>query len=181
MSLVADHGAAKVIGIDVETALCDQARARVERHQLQDRIEIQLVAPGPFPFAAEQFDVVFSKDSIVHISDKESLCRDAFRVLLPGGWFAASDWLIAHDREPSEAMRRYIAAEDLDFAMASPRRYRDTLSAAGFVGIELRDRNRWYRMSPVTSWHGCKGRSTTNSWQCSARTKLIARSPPGRQ
>jgi ubiquinone/menaquinone biosynthesis C-methylase UbiE len=145
VSLVADHGAAKVVGIDVEAALCDQARARVERHQLQGRIEIQLVTPGPFPFADEQFDVVFSKDSIVHISDKEWLCREAFRVLRPGGWFAASDWLIAHDDEPSEAMRRYITAEDLDFAMASPRRYREALSAAGFVDIELRDRNRWYR------------------------------------
>ncbi len=141
----AGSGAVKVVGIDVEAALCEQARARVERRQLQGRIEIQLVAPGPFPFADEQFDVVFSKDSIVHISDKECLCRDAFRVLRPGGSFAASDWLIAHDDEPSEAMHRYIAVEDLDFAMASPRRYRDALSAAGFVDIELRDRNRWYR------------------------------------
>jgi len=80
VSLVADHGAAKVVGVDVEAALCVQARARVERHQLQGRIDIRLVAPGPFPFADEEFDVVFSKDSIVHISDKESLCRDAFRV-----------------------------------------------------------------------------------------------------
>jgi SAM-dependent methyltransferase len=145
VSLVSDHGAAKVVSIDVEAALCEQARARVDRHQLQGRIEIQMVTPGPFPFAGEQFDIVFSKDSIVHIFDKESLCRDAFRVLRPGGWFAASDWLIAHDNEPSDAMRRYIAAEDLGFAMASPRRYRDALGAAGFVDVELRDRNRWYR------------------------------------
>jgi 2-polyprenyl-3-methyl-5-hydroxy-6-metoxy-1,4-benzoquinol methylase len=145
VSLVADHGAAKVVGIDVEAALCEQARARVERHQLQDHIEIQLVTPGPFPFDDEQFDVVFSKDSIVHISDKESLCRDAFRVLRPGGWFAASDWLIAHDGEPSAAMRQYIVAEDLDLAMASPQRYSDALGAAGFVDIELRNRNHWYR------------------------------------
>jgi ubiquinone/menaquinone biosynthesis C-methylase UbiE len=145
VSLVTDHGAAKVVGIDVEAALCERARARVERLQLHDRIQIQLVAPGPFPFADEQFDIVFSKDSIVHVADKEFLCRDAFRVLRPGGWFAASDWLIAHDDEPSVAMRRYIEAEDLGFAMASPRRYREALRAAGFAHIELSDRNQWYR------------------------------------
>jgi SAM-dependent methyltransferase len=145
VSLVTEHGAAKVVGIDVEAALCERARVRVERHRLQGHIEIQLVAPGPFPFADQQFEVVFSKDSIVHISDKESLCRDAFRILRPGGWFAALDWLIGHDDEPSEAMRRYIAAEDLGFAMASPRRYRVALGAAGFVDVALRDRDHWYR------------------------------------
>ena len=42
-------------------------------------------------------------------------------------------------------MAAYIAAEALDFGMASPRRYRAALSAAGFVDIELVDRHEWYR------------------------------------
>jgi phosphoethanolamine N-methyltransferase len=42
-------------------------------------------------------------------------------------------------------MQAYVAAEDLDFGMASPTRYRRALDAAGFVDIELVDRNPWYR------------------------------------
>ena len=145
IALARDHGAARVIGIDVEAPVCERARRRVERAGLADRIEIRLVEPGPLPFAPASVDVVFSKDSIVHIPDKEVLAADIFRVLRPGGWFVASDWLIAHDDEPSAAMAAYIAAEALDLGMASPARYRRALGAAGFVDIELVDRNPWYR------------------------------------
>jgi phosphoethanolamine N-methyltransferase len=145
VDLVRRHHAGRVVGIDVETPVCEHARRRVERAGLSDLIEIRLVEPGPLPFPDGSFDVVFSKDSIVHIADKETMCRDVFRVLRPGGWFVASDWLIAHDGEPSPAMAAYIAAEALDFGMASPARYERALAAAGFVDVELRNRNAWYR------------------------------------
>lgn len=145
VDLVRRHGAAKVIGIDVEAPVCEHARRRVEAAGLDDRVEVRLVEPGPLRFDAESFDVVFSKDSIVHISDKEWLCGEVFRVLRPGGWFVASDWLIAHDGQPSPAMADYIAAEALEFGMASPVRYRAALTQAGFVDVDLTNRNEWYR------------------------------------
>ena len=121
------------------------ARAKVERAGLADRIEIRRVEPGPMPLPDASVDIVFSKDSIVHIPDKEALAADAFRVLKPGGWFVVSDWLISHDGEPSPEMADYIAEEDLDFGMASPARYRRALEAAGFVDVSLTNRNPWYR------------------------------------
>jgi SAM-dependent methyltransferase len=145
IDLVRRHDAGRVVGIDVEPPVCRRATELVDGAGLSDRIEIQIVDPGPLPFAEGAFDVVFSKDSIVHIPDKEALCLDVFRVLRPGGWFVASDWLIAHDDTPSAAMADYIAAEALDFGMASPQRYRQALAAAGFVDVELRNRNAWYR------------------------------------
>ncbi len=145
IALVRDHGAARVVGLDVEAPVCERARRRVERVGLSDRIEIRQIVPGPLPLADASVDIVFSKDSIVHIPDKEALAADVFRVLRPGGWFVASDWLIAHDGEPSPEMAAYIAAEDLDFGMASPARYRTALELAGFTDIELTNRTCWYR------------------------------------
>lgn len=144
VSLVRDHGAAHVTGIDIEAPACAAAVRLAEAAGLADRITIRQVEPGPLDFADGSLDVVFSKDSIIHIADKEALAADVFRVLKPGGWFAASDWLMSHDDEPSPAMKRYIEAEGLDFAMASPARYEAALKAAGFENVRLVNRNPWY-------------------------------------
>jgi phosphoethanolamine N-methyltransferase len=144
--LMAKHyGAAHVTGIDVEGPVCEAARRRANLEGVAEKVTIEQVSPGPFPFPDESFDVVFSKDSIIHIPDKAAMAADAFRVLKPGGRFAASDWLMSHDGEPSEQMKDYIRAEDLDFAMSSPAAYRQAMVKAGFVDVDLVNRNPWYR------------------------------------
>ena len=145
VSLVTDYQAAQVTGIDVEEPGCQSALDRAQRAGVADRVSVQQVVPGPIAFADESFDIVFSKDSIVHIPDKHALAEDVYRLLMPGGWFVASDWLISHDGEPSPEMKHYIQLEDLDFGIASPKRYRQALEQSGFVDIEMTNRNHWYR------------------------------------
>jgi ubiquinone/menaquinone biosynthesis C-methylase UbiE len=157
IQLVTEHGASYVTGIDVEDTVIATARAKVAARGLSNQIGFAKVAPGPFPFPPESFDVVFSKDAIVHIPDKQALAQDVFRVLKTGGVFAASDWLIGHDGEPSSEMKAYIAAEGLDFGMASPSKYELALKAAGFVDVRVTSRNAWYREQArreVTSMRG---------------------------
>ncbi len=143
--LVETHGAGYVTGIDVEEGVLTTARRRAEAKGFTNRCGFARVWPGPLAFPPESFDIVFSKDAVVHIPDKHALMRDVFRILKPGGWFVASDWLIGHDGDPSPEMKTYIAAEGLDFGMASPRRYQAALEEAGFRNIALASRNGWYR------------------------------------
>ena len=145
LALVQNHGAGFVLGIDVENSVLARARQLVAAADLTQRIGVVKVAPGPLPFPPATFDVVFSKDSIIHIPDKHALMAEVFRVLRPGGWFTASDWLIGHDASPSPEMAAYIAAEGLDFGMASSARYREAMQAAGFVDVSTLSRNAWYR------------------------------------
>lgn len=144
VDLARNHGAGHVTGIDPEAAACAAARRLAERAGLADRVEIRQIEPGPLPFPDQSFDLVFSKDSIIHIPDKEWLSAEVFRVLRPGGWFAASDWMISHDGEPSPEMAEYIRLEDLGFAMSSPVRYEAALTGAGFHEVRLVNRNPWY-------------------------------------
>lgn len=145
LALALKHGAAQVTGIDVEALVCEAARRRARDAGAADRVAIRQVEPGPLDFADRSFDVVFSKDAIIHIPDKDALTADVFRVLEPGGWFAASDWLISHNGSPTPEMARYIELEGLEFAMGSPAHYEAALKGAGFVNITLVDCNPWYR------------------------------------
>ena len=144
--LVERFGAARVVGIDVAADNLALAARRATAKGLADRVSYKLIEakPGPLPFPSANFDVVYSKDALIHIPDKEALFADIHRLLRPGGRFIASDWLRVDDHSPSPAMERYVASEGLSFAMASPARYRRAMEGAGFRAIDIRDRNAWY-------------------------------------
>lgn len=145
LHLVERHGAAHATGFDVEAPVIAAARRRADRKGLGGRVDFVQAPPGALPFGDGAFDLVFSKDALLHVADKDAIFRDIFRVLKPGGIFAASNWMIGHDGEPSPQMKAYIAAEGLSFTMASPARYRLAMERAGFVDVTLVDRNGWYR------------------------------------
>ena len=111
---------------------------------LAERLRFEHVNPGPLPFDGSQFDVVFTKDSLIHIEDKSAICSEVFRVLNSGGVFLASDWMRS-DRPISPVLQRYIDLEDLGFGMGGQSDYRVALASAGFVDTRFRDRNEWYR------------------------------------
>jgi phosphoethanolamine N-methyltransferase len=136
-------GTASVTGIDVAGNLIDEARRRAASRGLESRVSFVRVDPGPLPFADGEFDVVFSKDSLIHIADKEAICREVLRVLRPGGALAASDWL----RGPgpgSPQLQYYIDVENLGFGMGTAADYERALASAGFGDVCLVDRNEWY-------------------------------------
>ena len=142
--LAAEYGAREVLGLEVEAPLVARAEQAVARAGLSDRVRFQLVSPGPFPVDDGSFDVVFSKDSMIHIPDKPTPYADVLRVLKPGGLFVASDWLYGGGAAFSEAMAAWLEVVHLDFKMATPEDSAAALRRAGFVDVCVRDRNRWY-------------------------------------
>ena len=141
--LVERFGAAHVTGIDVEAPLVARAAARVEAAGMADRISIREVSPGPLPFDERVFDVVFSKDSMIHIPDKPALYAEIHRVLVPGGWMVVGDWF-GNGLVPTRAMREWLDAVGLTFTLESIESSAKLVAACGFTDVDRVDRNAWY-------------------------------------
>ena len=143
--LIRQHNAASVIGVDIDPALIERCDQLARKYQLTKQLQFQCVEPGPLGFDAASFGIVTSKEAIIHINDKHLLAADIFRILEPGGWFVASDWLAGYQNQPSPEMQAYLVAEGLDFGLASATTYSAALQAAGFIDIGIVDRHEWYQ------------------------------------
>lgn len=141
--LARDRGA-RVVGIDVEPQLIERSRRTAAQAGVGGRAEFRLVEPGSLPFEDAAFDLVFSKDALIHISDKAALYAEILRVLKPGGVFAASDWLAGEGAADDPAFQRYLELGHLSFAMATAAETAAVMRAAGFAEVATTDRNAWY-------------------------------------
>jgi phosphoethanolamine N-methyltransferase len=133
------YGASEVIGIDVEPQLVESARTLVDSRHLSGRVTFRLVEPGPLPFPDASFDLVFSKDAMVHIEDKAALYTEVLRVLKPGGWFTAADWLWAEGAANSLVVKDWLSKGPLNFIFTPPAAARQSMIDAGFMEAAVID------------------------------------------
>jgi phosphoethanolamine N-methyltransferase len=130
--------------LEIEAPLVELAKAKVAAAGLSDRVDLRHCAPGPLPLDDDSLDVVFSKDSLIHVEDKDAVFRDYCRVLVPGGWLAMSDWM--RGPEPySKDMEYWFEMEGLTYHMRPLDFYARALEAAGFAEIEVVDTSVDYR------------------------------------
>ncbi len=142
--LASEMSVARVIAIDVEAQLLERAAEYAGKAGVGQKIEFKLVDPGLLPFEDDRFDVVFSKDALIHIADKAAIYREALRVLRPGGAFVASDWLGGANTATAPEWLRFCELGHLDFTMATAPATEATMTSAGFERVSTRDRNGWY-------------------------------------
>lgn len=142
--LLASKYGAKVVGIDIEPQLIEQAQRRAEELGLSSSCEFVAVEPGPMPFPDESFDIVLSTGVIMQIEDKNQVFEEALRLLKPGGVLTCYDWM-KPEGEYSEDMHYWFKMERLTYSMKTFREYEQMLEEAGFVDIEMSDRSDWYR------------------------------------
>jgi SAM-dependent methyltransferase len=144
LALAAEHGAGSVTGVDVEPYVVRVATQRAAARGLSGRVRFQQVTPGPLPFADESFDVVFSKDAIVHVEDKRALYAEARRVLRPGGRLCIGDWFRGEGAGLDAAVEDFIATSGEEFFMRSLPDCGALVKSVGFLDVDLEDRCDWY-------------------------------------
>ena len=142
--VIPTSGSIKVFGIDVEPQVIERGTLNVINANLRIEIELKLIKPGLLPFSNEEFDVVFSKDSLIHIEDKAQYFREILRVLKPAGIFAASDWLTSDNSGELPEFKKWIETSPHKFAMQTKVQAETAMREAGFANVLAKDKNDWY-------------------------------------
>lgn len=119
----------------VQDAQAQDARGRVRapRFLLRDWLENRL--------PDEEFDAVLAIESLAHMPDSGRAVAEAFRVLRPGGRFAACVWMAAESPRRWEVrhLLRPICDEGRLPGLPAPSDYGRWLAEAGFRDADLDD------------------------------------------
>jgi ubiquinone/menaquinone biosynthesis C-methylase UbiE len=154
--VLARHHGAEVTGIEIEPDLLARARRLIERERLSDRIRFELVLPGPLPFPAGRFDVVYSSAAFTQIADKGGMFRECLRVLRPGGELLVYDWMKSPGPYSAD-MLYFFKMEELTYAMDTLEAHGVLLAQAGFEAIELEDATDEYRKDARVEYEAMMG------------------------
>lgn len=139
MRYVAERFGCRCVALNLSEVENERAREMNREAGLSDRVD---VVDGDFTSLAypdESFDLLWSQDAFLHSGDRAQVCREAARVLKPGGRLVFTDPMQA-DHVPGDRLKPIY--ERLHLAsLGSPAFYRETLGSFGLLEREFDDRS----------------------------------------
>ena len=140
---IARHTGAKIIGVNSNEYQIERARRYADEagvSHLADFLHCDFLhvdAPDTF------FDAVYSIEATCCAPDKESIYSEIFRLLKPGGRFAAYEWIMTDRYNPDDAhharVKRDIQLGGGVLVIDSQETIDAALRAVGFEVLETRD------------------------------------------
>jgi len=128
-----------VHGIDLATnmiAIANDYRTEMEaavKHRVQFYVEDAMTMEYPDNF----YDVVYSRDTILHIPEKEKLFKKFFKTLKPGGKLMISDYCCG-DQKHSQRFKDYVASRD--YKLYTVKEYGEIIERSGFHYVVAADK-----------------------------------------
>ncbi|KAM8939260.1 uncharacterized protein RCH25_052842 [Pelodytes ibericus] len=126
----------EVLGMDLSSNMVEIAMERAIKEKTS-LVQFELGDATKRIFPESSFDVVYSRDTILHINDKGALFRKFFSWLKPGGKLLITDYCCG-DRPWSPVFQEYV--KQRGYILYTPQEYGQFLEKVGFVNVEAEDR-----------------------------------------
>jgi ubiquinone/menaquinone biosynthesis C-methylase UbiE len=129
----------RVIGVDMTSEMLELARSHAARLGLADMVEFRQGHIEALPVEDRSVDVILS-NCVVNLSpDKDTVFREAYRVLRPGGWLSISD--IVTDGPLPDVIRKDVELwAGCVGGAVDEAEYLGKVRAAGFDQVEIGSR-----------------------------------------
>ncbi|XP_042297128.1 phosphoethanolamine N-methyltransferase 1-like [Sceloporus undulatus] len=125
----------EVLGMDLSHNMIEMALERAQKETgFLVQFEIGNATRRTFP--EDSFDVVYSRDTILHVADKRALFRRFLSWLKPGGELLVSDYCCG-PHPWSKVFTEYV--QQRGYNLLTPEEYGQALQEAGFVQVKALD------------------------------------------
>ena len=124
-----------VEGVDLSRNMVEQARRRADEQQLPVTFSLIDVMAADYPPAS--FDVIYSRDTLLHIANKAELFQKFRQWLKPGGRLLISDYNVG-DKPFTEEFKVYLT--DRQYQLITVSQYRQLIEDAGFENVQAENR-----------------------------------------
>ncbi|KAK8375846.1 hypothetical protein O3P69_008533 [Scylla paramamosain] len=125
-----------VHGVDLSSNMIHVAIERQSKleHQVKKRLQFEISDILMVEYEAESYDVIYSRDSLLYIGDRDKLFKKFFRWLRPGGTLFITDFCTGAV-PPSKDFLNFTSCHSL----CPMETYEAELRSAGFTDVAARD------------------------------------------
>ncbi|XP_066438353.1 uncharacterized protein [Eleutherodactylus coqui] len=127
----------EVLGMDLSSNMVEIAMERAVKENAPEQVQFEIGDATRRIFPEASFDVVYSRDTILHINDKGALFRKFYSWLKPGGKLLITDYCCG-GRPWSSVFEEYVKKRG--YVLYTPEQYGKFLQKVGFVRVQVQDR-----------------------------------------
>lgn len=130
---MAENYDVKILAVDLSVNMMSVALEHFsKRPHLTKKIQFEVVDATTAEHEEGSFDIIYSRDTLLHIEDKKSLFKKFYRWLSPGGKLVFTDYCRG-DQEHSEEFKNYVA--DRGYYLFTVEQYGQLMRDTGFVNV----------------------------------------------